>query len=180
MSTVTERLRSLTPEQRALFELRMRARNNAQTHAIPIRARSEGTLLPLSFAQQRLWFLHRLQPESPLYNIFLTVRLTGRLEVAALERALAEIVHRHEVLLTTFIQVEGKPVQRIHAHANIPLEHVALDLIAPAEREAMARDRILKEIHRPFDLEQGPVIRALLVDIAPDHRILALTMHYIV
>jgi amino acid adenylation domain-containing protein len=180
MSTVSERLRSLTPEQRALFELRMRARNHAQIHAIPVRARSEGAPLPLSFAQQRLWFLHRLQPESSLYNIFLTVRLTGLLEVTALERALTEIVHRHEVLRTTFIQLEGEPVQRIHEHANIPLQHVALNLIPLAEREAMARDRILKEIHRPFDLEQGPVIRALLVDIAPDHRILALTMHHIV
>jgi amino acid adenylation domain-containing protein len=180
MSTVSERLRSLTPEQRALFELRMRARNNAQTNSIPVSTRPRGAPLPLSFAQRRLWFLHRLQPESPLYNIFLTVRLTGPLEVTALERALTEIVHRNEVLRTTFSQVEGTPVQNIHENANISLAHVVLNSVPLAEREAMASDGILNEIRRPFDLEHGPVIRALLVDIAPDHRILALTMHHIV
>lgn len=180
MSTTSERLRSLTPEQRALFDLRMRARNGAQTRSIPVSARSRGAPLPLSFAQQRLWFLHRLQPDSPLYNIFLTVRLTGSLDVTALERALTEIVQRNEVLRTTFSQVEGAPVQRIHEAANVPLEHIALHSVPLAEREAIARDRIFQEIHRPFDLEKGPVIRALLVDIASDHRILALTMHHIV
>jgi amino acid adenylation domain-containing protein len=180
MSTTSERLRSLTPEQRALFDLRMRARNGAQTRSILVSARSRGAPLPLSFAQQRLWFLHRLQPDSPLYNIFLTVRLTGSLEVTALERALTEIVHRNEVLRTTFSQVEGAPIQRIHEAANIPLEQLALHSVPLAEREAVARDKIFQEIHRPFDLEQGPIIRALLVNIAPDHRILALTMHHIV
>jgi amino acid adenylation domain-containing protein len=180
VSTPSERLRSLTPEQLALLEVRLRARIGAQARSIPVTKRVPGAPLPLSFSQQRLWFLHRLQPESPLYNIFLTVRLTGSIDVTALDRALSEIVHRNEVLRTTFSQVDGSPVQCIHETADVPLQRLALHSVPQAEREAVARERIGQEIRRPFDLEHGPIIRALLVEIAPDHRILSLTMHHIV
>src|SRR5258708_2300123 len=121
MSTLTERLSLFTPAQRALFELRIRERTGTQARAIPLAARSGGEPLPVSFAQRRLWFLHQLQPDSPLYNTYLTVRLTGPLDGGALERSLVEIVQRNEVLRTTFSYSGGSPVQCIHDDANVPL-----------------------------------------------------------
>jgi amino acid adenylation domain-containing protein len=180
MSALSEKLRSLTPEQRALFELRLRERTAAQSRLIPRAARRGDGLLPVSFAQQRLWFLHQLQPGSALYNTFLTIRLTGPLDTPALESALTEIVRRNDVLRTTFTQVNGIPVQRIEDSTDLPLRRLDLEALDPADYDASARDAVREEIRRPFDLEQGPVIRALLVELSLDHHILALTMHHIV
>ena len=108
--------------------------------------------LPLSFAQQRLWFLDQLEPGSAFYNIPAAVRLRGALNVEALERTLSEVVRRHEVLRTHFITVDGEPVQVIEAAAPIKLEVLDLSVLDEAERTAETQRLVAEESARPFDL----------------------------
>ncbi|HEY4575090.1 MAG TPA: amino acid adenylation domain-containing protein, partial [Thermoanaerobaculia bacterium] len=150
--------------------------------AEPIAPRMDSGPAPLSHAQQRLWFLDRLQPGQAVYNLPVLFAVAGPLAADALAAALAETVRRHDVLRTTF-QVEeesGDPVQWVAAPAPWPLPRVDLAGL-PAARRAAEADRLLAAERRlPFDLARGPLLRALLVRLGPhDHR-LALTMHHIV
>jgi amino acid adenylation domain-containing protein len=129
--------------------------------------------LPLSFAQERMWFLHRLEPESPQYNIPGALRLRGRLDVAALHAALGEIVRRHESLRTTFALVDGRPVQRVS-----PAVDLAVPLVETVESEL--RRLAAEEARRPFDLVVGPVLRAKLLRVGEEDHALLVTMHHIV
>ncbi|MFP2934288.1 condensation domain-containing protein, partial [Pyxidicoccus sp. 3LG] len=132
--------------------------------------------LPLSFAQQRLWFLDRLEPDSPFYNAPVRLRLEGELDVAALERAFTELTRRHEVLRTTF---RDGPVQVIHPPAPFPLTVVDLSTLADGAREQEASRLSTEEARRPFDLARGPVLRATLLKLSPTEHVLLLTMHHI-
>ncbi|HEX5746349.1 MAG TPA: amino acid adenylation domain-containing protein, partial [Archangium sp.] len=143
------------------------------------RVSREGSL-PLSFAQQRLWFLDQLQPGSSFYNIPTAVRLEGALDVPALERALHELVRRHESLRTTFHTHQGQPVQVISADGSLLLQVEDLRSLPSAEREAEAQRRTLAYALRPFDLGRGPVLRALLLRLDEHQHVLVLTMHHIV
>ena len=135
--------------------------------------------LPLSFAQQRLWFIGQLEPGSPRYNMPTAVRLSGRLEEAAMVRSLSEILRRHEALRTTFREEGGKPWQAIRPPAPQQLPLVDLsDLGAAAEGIAAQLGR--REALRPFDLATGPLLRTTLLRLDPqEHRILV-TLHHIV
>nr|QEO74560.1 condensation domain-containing protein [uncultured bacterium] len=139
------------------------------------RDRSEG--LPLSFAQQRLWFLDQLVPNSSFYNIPNAVRLQGRLAAAALEQSLDEIVRRHEVLRTAFLSEGGQPVQVIAPprHRALPV----IDLRRSADAERAARLLAAEDAQRPFDLSRGVPLRATLLRLAEDDHVVLLTMHHI-
>jgi amino acid adenylation domain-containing protein/thioester reductase-like protein len=134
---------------------------------------------PASFAQQRLWFLDRLQPNTSLYNIPAAVRLRGTLDVAALERSLREILRRHDVLRTTFANGPDGPVQVIAPTLELPLE--TADLTAPPEgqREAEAVRRAHAEARRPFDLARGPLVRFTLLRLSETEHVFFLTLHHI-
>ncbi|RKH40016.1 amino acid adenylation domain-containing protein [Corallococcus sicarius] len=132
--------------------------------------------LPLSFAQQRLWFLARLDPQGSAYNVPFFLRLQGPLDVAALEFALDALVQRHEALRTTFCEEHGQPVQRVAAHQPLTL---ALETLVEDVDTAL-RERAEAEVRKPFDLERGPLVRATLVRTAPDRHGLLLVMHHIV
>lgn len=141
-------------------------------------SRSEN--LPLSFAQQRLWFLKQLEPANPLYNIPGAVRLRGVLNVAALEQSFNEIVRRHEALRTTFKTVEGQPVQVI-----APALKLTLPLLDWRSHDLSVREtevlRLAKaEAQHPFDLTQGPLLRMTLVQLEDAEYVLLLTMHHII
>ncbi len=136
--------------------------------------------LPLSFAQQRLWFLEQFQPGNPMYNIPLTLRLHGELDVPALEQALNEIVRRHESLRTTFADQAGEPVQRIADKLTIPLQLTDLQAIPAAEREAEALRRGHQAVRAPFDFRNGPLIRFELLRLAPQDHLLLMPMHHII
>ncbi|HMY17352.1 MAG TPA: amino acid adenylation domain-containing protein, partial [Polyangium sp.] len=129
--------------------------------------------LPLSFAQERLWFLDQLEPNNPFYNSFGAVRLRGRLDVHALERSLLEIVHRHEALRTTFTTVLGRAYQVITTPAPYSLLVVTTDASDVAARVA-------GEAAAPFDLARGPLLRTTLLRISDREHVLLLTMHHIV
>ena len=136
--------------------------------------------LPQSFAQQRLWFLDRLAPGNPFYTVSLAVPILGAVDVPALQRALDDLVRRHEVLRTTFGEAAGQAVQRIGAPAPARLELVDLTALSSAHSQAEAQRLADAENARSFDLETGPLMIARLATLAPaDHRLL-LTLHHIV
>jgi amino acid adenylation domain-containing protein/non-ribosomal peptide synthase protein (TIGR01720 family) len=135
--------------------------------------------LPLSFAQQRLWFLDQLAPGSPLYNMPGALRVEGPLDGAGLALCLGEIVRRHEALRTVFAAPEGAPVQVILPAGPFPLPVVDLSALPEHAREAMALSLIREEAARPFDLTRGPLLRGLLVRLAERDHAVALTLHHI-
>ena len=135
---------------------------------------------PLSFAQERLWFLDRLDPGRPVYNLPRVLRLAGALDVGALERALEEVVRRHEVLRTRFPEAGGRPVQRIDPAAEVDLPLHDLSALSPVEREAEARRRVDEGVSAPFDLAAGPLFRAALLRLGVEEHVLILCMHHIV
>src|SRR5688500_18534956 len=112
--------------------------------------REDVFVFPMSFAQERLWFLAQLEPESASYNLATAVRLTGSLDVAVAERCLSEIVRRHEILRTTFAVVDGQPSQVVQPDGAARLERLDLGVLPPAQREAEVRRVIEREARRPF------------------------------
>jgi amino acid adenylation domain-containing protein len=141
--------------------------------------RAAGEELPLSFAQRRLWFLDRLEPGSPVYHLPGVVRLSGPLDLAAVEASLAEIVRRHEVLRTVFRQRDDEPMQ-VAAGAGVSLPKVDLSSL-PAEATAGEAERLGRAVAvAPFDLARGPLWRALALRLAPQQHALALALHHIV
>ncbi|HEY7494299.1 MAG TPA: condensation domain-containing protein, partial [Candidatus Tectomicrobia bacterium] len=135
---------------------------------------------PLSFAQQRLWCLDQLEPNSPLYNLpGPAVRLRGRLNVEAVQHALDAIVARHEALRTTFTAVTGHPVPVIHERRQAELEVIDLRAWPEAEREAEAHRALNREARRPFDLSRDVLLRATLLRLGTEEHVLLLVTHQI-
>ncbi|HEX6751683.1 MAG TPA: amino acid adenylation domain-containing protein [Longimicrobium sp.] len=140
----------------------------------------DGSPLPLSFAQERLWFIDQLEPGSTAYHMPDMLRLRGPVDPRVLERALGEVVRRHETLRTTFGETEGVPFQVVHPAGAARLEVSDLSGLAPAEREAEARRLAREEAQRLFDLRRGPLLRAHLLRLGEDDHVLLLVMHHIV
>ncbi|MCP4664371.1 MAG: amino acid adenylation domain-containing protein, partial [bacterium] len=134
---------------------------------------------PLSFAQQRLWFLDRLEPGSVLYNVPMALRLDGRLDRRVLARALNEIVRRHEVLRTTYEEVDGVPVQVIHPSVELPLPDPELGGLPEPRRRTEADRLTWDDGRRPFDLERDLPLRVTLLRLGEAEHVLVLTMHHI-
>ncbi|MFT3803347.1 MAG: amino acid adenylation domain-containing protein [Burkholderiaceae bacterium] len=135
---------------------------------------------PLSFSQERLWFLHRLAPDSAFYNLQIDLPLHGAIDEAVLRRTLTEIVRRHEILRTSFDDVDGEPMQFVQARPDLPLITVDLRELPLESRDEAAGRRAAEDARRPFDLACGPLVRATLVRLADDVRVLYLTLHHIV
>ncbi len=146
----------------------------------PLNRLPHGPDVPLSFGQQRLWFLHQLEPDSPVYNMPATVRLRGRLRVAALEASLGAIVDRHESLRTTFQEVAGSPFQQVTPAARVRLSVIDLGALPPELREGCARQLAAQESRRSFHLALWPLFRALLVRLSEQEHLLLVTLHHIV
>ncbi|HSF43790.1 MAG TPA: amino acid adenylation domain-containing protein [Thermoanaerobaculia bacterium] len=136
--------------------------------------------LPLSFSQQRLWFLDRLEPGSPLYNVPVALRVEGPLRSEVLALCLGEIVRRHEALRTVFATTEGSPVQVIRPAAPFRLPVVDLSGLPESAREALALALAREEAARPFHLARGPLLRALVLRLAGEDHFVALAVHHIV
>ncbi|MCU1449929.1 MAG: hypothetical protein JWP02_2099, partial [Acidimicrobiales bacterium] len=170
------RISSLPPELQE--QLRRRLAGQArQTDVIPAADRSGP--LPMSFSQQRLWFLNDLLPGDAGYNSGLVLRLVGALDVTALNRALQQLLARHESLRTTFDELDGRGVQIVHPVHELPVP--VIDLAGPSNPRPDELNRVLsEECSRPFDLRQGPLVRALLVRMAENEHVLTLCMHHII
>ena len=135
---------------------------------------------PLSPSQRRFWILYQLHPGSAAYHIPVSLRLTGPLAFDALERSLQAIAGRHGSLRTTFGVRDGAPCQFVKPHCEIPLQLVDISTHEASDLEARAYSSVYAEIQRPFDLANGPLLRAALVRLGPEHHILVSTMHHIV
>ena len=156
------------------------ARAEPTVTAPPIVARRRGARLPLSFAQQRLWFLEQLEPGKASYNVTLAFRVGGALAVPLLRASLGEVVRRHEALRTGFDVEAGQPVQRIAAAGLPSLPVVDLRRLPAARQHAAKGERIRGAARRLFDLAAPPLLRALLVRVAAAEHVLVLSMHHIV
>ncbi|HEV2706445.1 MAG TPA: condensation domain-containing protein, partial [Pyrinomonadaceae bacterium] len=155
-----------------------RQRSHSKTEKIePVSRRGA---LPLSFAQERLWFWEQLQPFTPTYNLSAAFRLRGELDVAALEQSFNEIVRRHEVLRTSFTDGEGVPGQFIAPHVTLKLKVVDLSGLPEDEREREARRVVGEEGARPFELTQTPLLRVGLLRLGEREHVAFISMHHII
>jgi len=181
-------LNSLTPDVRAELARRKgdillflkEAEGTRASDAPPIQPIPRDGDLPLSFGQQRLWFLNQLQGGHPAYNYPTALRLLGGLDPKALERSLTEIVNRHESLRTTFPSTDGRPRQVIAPSQPSPFRVVDLQSVPHSEREARALDLAREEARHAFDLDRGPLFRTTLFQLGDSDHILLLLTHHIV
>ena len=147
---------------------------------VPLRRVSRDAPLPLSFAQQRLWFLHRLEPDIPFYNMPVAFRLYGQLNVPALEQCFNELIRRHEVLRTTFAELDGQAVQVVEPEMQLRIDlddvRALTTLAAGLEVERLVR----ADARRPFNLETGPLVRVRIVRTGEEEYLVVLVVHHIV
>lgn len=148
--------------------------------APPILPVSRENHLPLSFAQQRLWFIEQLQPNNAAYNITSAVRVLGNLNITALESCLNEIIKRHESLRTAFISVEGLPIQVITENLQLSLPVIDLQTRSKSDQETQIQQFINKETLQPFDLSQVPLLRVILLQLSSTEYVVIFTMHHII
>ena len=175
-----ERISSLSPENRIAFEKMLHERLGTATALSKISRRIPADSTPVSFAQQRLWFLHQFDPASPLYNIPAALPLKGLISTRALEYSFNEIVRRHEVLRTTFATENGEPVQIIASELKVPLPVRDLRSLDVSQRQDEAKLLSIVEARQPFDLSTGPLLRTTLLRLGEEEHLLLLTMHHIV
>jgi amino acid adenylation domain-containing protein/non-ribosomal peptide synthase protein (TIGR01720 family) len=178
-NSLTQRLTNLSPAKRALLELRLNTKRTPASPEQTIPPRASRDPAPLSFAQQRLWFLHQLDPESPSYNQPKAIRLIGTLDVHALQKALDHIVARHEALRTTFVSVDGISLQVIAKSRAVELPVIDLRQWPGTIPEAEVHRVLVETSRRPFDLSRDLMLRALLLCLADQEHILLLITHHI-
>ncbi|HYO51945.1 non-ribosomal peptide synthetase, partial [Archangium sp.] len=168
------------PTPAGLAELLSSSGDEQGLQAPPLLPVARGGEIPLSFAQERLWFLEQMEPGSALFNVPLALRIKGRLDAEALEKSLQEIIRRHEVLRTNFVATEGRPVQVIHPDLPFQMLVVELSSLSEQEREAEVRRRADADAQKPFALDEEPLVRARLLRVSAEEHVLLLSMHHIV
>jgi amino acid adenylation domain-containing protein len=173
---------NLTPEKRALLALMVRRNSPAklETDYIPKIPRTGNDHFPLSFSQERLWFMEQLDPGNPSFNVFAAYHLSGALDRNALEKALYEIVKRHEIWRTTFEIMDDQPVQIIHPDPALNLSIIDLQQLDPNIRQSEIESLIRKEIATPFNLVTGPLWRIKLMALSKQEHILVMVSHHMV
>ena len=175
---VAARIAALAPGQRLalLQELRKRQTGVWSSAAIPRLSRPAPALFPLSFAQQRVWFLEQFEPGTAQHNMPTVLALDGDLDTGALQRAFDVLVARHEALRTTLVQRDGQAWQLIGSPYRVAITQV--DLTDEDERDAVAHEIIADDVRRGFDLETGPLWRVTLISLAPGRALLLLNIHH--
>ncbi|MEK6278973.1 MAG: amino acid adenylation domain-containing protein [Acidobacteriota bacterium] len=181
MSDVSSQLRDLSASQRERLLARLREiRPPEEQRTGADFSRRMAASGMLSFAQQRLWFLHQMYPETTAYHCPLTIRINLAVDVGILEKTLTEIARRHEILRTTFRLQDGQPIQSVTPPAAVTLRTTDLRGLAESERESAATSAIREEFSRPFNLGSGPCWRSLLVQLDDDKFILQVIFHHII
>jgi amino acid adenylation domain-containing protein len=174
---LTERIAGLSDAKRALLELRLRQKNGFDKREIPRRVK--GDSFPLSFAQQRLWFLDQLKPGGVEYNMPTAVRIRGPLDIETLNKSLSEILRRHEALRTCFISAEGQPLQKIKPAEAFAVDVIDLSGLSEVERNTETERLVDEEALRPFDLTKDLLLRAQLLVLGEEDCVFLFTMHHI-
>lgn len=182
---IERRQQPQTVDEGSLGEAASNYGGGSAIQTIPRLPRSPNSQLPLvppvlSFAQQRLWFLDQFEPGTPNYNIPSAIRWNGPLDLDVLEKSVNEIVRRHEVLRTSILTVDGRPVQEIHPSLSIIIQVEDISFLDETEREARARQLAEAEARQPFDLSQAPLFRLQLIRLAPELHLMLLTFHHII
>jgi amino acid adenylation domain-containing protein len=182
-AALRERIAALSPKQQELLLRRLRTREPAAagqpTATIPRRGL---TRAPLSYAQQRFWFLDQVDPGTPHYNVAMAAPMNGPLDTAVLERSVNELVRRHEALRTTFELDEDDetPVQIVHERLEVPVAVTDLQHLDETERATAVQQLVRDLAAQPWDLAKGPLVRTHLVRLGPERQVLAGTMHHII
>lgn len=178
--SISQRIAQLSPDRRELLEKLLKAKSQGNAKSKTSSWPFDSLTFPLSFAQERVWFMNQWAPGTPLFNLHGTNRLGMPIQEAVLERSLNEIVRRHEMLRTSFVNVGEQPVQVIAPELHLDLQVVDLSDMAEAEREAKARRRVAEEAERLFDLSRAPLLRTLLLRMGRQDHIFLLIIHHIV
>ncbi|HEX8148767.1 MAG TPA: amino acid adenylation domain-containing protein [Pyrinomonadaceae bacterium] len=169
MSITPEQLAGMTPEEKRALLAELLRKKARQPKAYP-----------LSFAQERLFFLHRLMPQSTFYNMPSAVRLQGPLDHAVFQRSFDELLRRHAALRTSFDWNKGHPLQLVHPDASITVPLIDLRQLPEPEREAEARRLVDEQARELFKLEEWPLLRTLLLRLGEEEHVLLAVMHHIV
>jgi amino acid adenylation domain-containing protein len=180
VESLRKRIEELSPEKRAAFDKLLQDYRGVPSRPVAIGRTTRPAMIPLSYAQERLWFLDQLTPGTTLFNIFSISRINEAIDHAVLERSLNEIVRRHESLRTTFSSVNGEPVQVVAPALNLKLPVIDLRKWPETERETRALQLASDESQRPFNLTRGPLVRFTLLRIGDEDYSLLLTMHHII
>lgn len=186
MSELIKQLENISVEKRELILKKLRKQkliSDSEHSKLPtpaIERISRKQAVPLSFAQQRLWFLDQLENESNTYNIPLAVKIIGLLDVEVLEKAITEIIQRHEVLRTTFPTVDGSPIQAIAPTLDLTLMVIDLQSLPEVDQLSEVQRLATEEAHLPFDLAKGPLLRGILLKLSESEYVLVFTVHHIV
>ena len=181
MKNITQRIANLSPAKRALLEQQLQKKKALQAKQENIISpRKNGGDAPLSFSQQQIWLLDQFEPGNSVYNRPTFIRLAGTLNLPALEKSLNEIIGRHEILRTSFDEINGKPLQKINPNITLKLPIVELSHVKDENKEIEAQRLATQEAQHRFDLTQAPLIKAKLVRLYEQEHILLLTMHHII
>ena len=178
--SLENRINELSPQRRAALEKLLQVQGSVISRPAVIGRRTGAGIAPLSFGQQRLWFLDQLMPGNTNLNLNLAIRIREPVDEVVLERSLNEIVRRHESLRTIFKEVNGEPFQVVLPRYWLQLRLVDLRSLADSEREIEAIQLTTEEFERPFDLARGPLLRSTLLRMGEGDYIFLLTMHHII
>ena len=170
----------LSSAKRALLLRKLQQRNTIASGNHTIARRTERLTAPLSFVQQQMWFLDQLSPGDIMYNRPAAIRISGALDQKRLQRSLQAIISRHEVLRTTFPSADGIPFQAIHAPSDVLVTRLDMSADPAHTRDKRARERMLSEAQKTFDLASGPLLRAFLIKLSTVEHIVLLCTHHIV
>ncbi|QYX31923.1 non-ribosomal peptide synthetase [Sphaerospermopsis torques-reginae] len=176
MSDLLKQLEKLSPEKRALVLQKLKKQQQ-----IPLlKPVSREKPLPLSFAQQRLWFIDQLEGENGVYNVPFFWQISGILNINALEKAILEIIQRHEILRTSFSIVNESPIQIIHTQPELKIEVLDWRQVPEKDKFSKAKHLATAELQQPFDLSKAPLLRVKLLQLADQSHLLLLVIHHIV
>lgn len=173
-----DRKAKLSAARRALLQKRLQGESSLISNPNQIPKRDSTSPASLSYAQQRLWFLHQMDPGSTAYNMHEAWIVRGTVSVPVLEQAFNRIIQRHDILRTTFDTQSGQPVQIVHA--DLPIQIELIDVQTAANVEAAAMGQAARAAQRPFDLQTGPLLHVTLLQLGPELHWLCLTMHHII
>jgi non-ribosomal peptide synthetase component F/thioesterase domain-containing protein len=183
MTDISKRVAGLSPEKIRLLSQQLGKKGARPAVATIPRQPRDTNRFPLSYAQRMIWFLHQLAPQSPAYNNFLTVRVVtegGELRPAMMEKVMNEIIRRHESMRTSFVTVDGEPVQVVNTGAALTVPVLDLTGVAADLREAEALRLVREEYRRPFDIEQAPLVRLTLLRLSATESIITFVTHHLI
>lgn len=179
MSKIEDALRKLTPEQRAVLELRLKKKRASESPGSnQISVRQDTSEFPISAGQRRLLALEQLTPNTPRYNLTFALRLMGSLDVEALQTSIIHVLERHQVLLSSFPFKEGNWTQHRSQIPENPLESISLSKLPAPNRLKQAIALAHKQLKQPFDLENGPLVRNTIIRLAQNDHIFVVSMHH--